>query len=138
MAAFRKFNCFAEDRDRGEHDFDADSFKICLTNVLPLSASEIFSEIIEIDATNGYVAGGTEVPITVDMTDGVSKVMGEQIVFSASGGSIGPFRYVVLYNIINGRLISFWDYGQEITIQNGKNFTIRFNQTSPGLIFSTK
>ena len=54
------------------------------------------------------------------------------VVFTASGGSIGPFRYVVLYNdtATSDELIGWWDYGSSITLLSGETFTVDFDATN--------
>jgi hypothetical protein len=44
----------------------------------------------------------------------------------ASGGSIGPYQYAVLYNFTSATkpLIGWWDYGTAITLTNGNTFTV--------------
>ena len=50
--------------------------------------------------------------------------------YGASGGTVGPFRYVALFNDTPTSpadpLIAFWDYGSEVTLQNGETFTVDF------------
>jgi hypothetical protein len=51
-------------------------------------------------------------------------------VFTASGGSFGPWRYAVLYNDTPTSpadpLIGWWDYGSSVTTQTGETVTIDF------------
>lgn len=49
--------------------------------------------------------------------------------FTASGGSIATFRYVVLYNdtATNDELIGWWDYGSAVTLASGETFTVDFD-----------
>jgi hypothetical protein len=56
------------------------------------------------------------------------------VVFTASGGSIGPFRYAVLYDDTPTSpadpLVSWWDYGSSITLASGETFTVDFDATN--------
>jgi hypothetical protein len=51
-------------------------------------------------------------------------------VWTASGGSIGPFRYVILFNDTPTSpadpLIGYWDIGTNVTITTGNTFTADF------------
>lgn len=140
MAVFNKFNDFSEQLVNGAQDFDAHTYKVALSNSAPVATNTIFSNITEISAGNGYTAGGTATTITVAEVTGTTTVSGTQVVFTASGGSIGPFRYVVLYNDTqttpNKPLVGWWDYGSGITLADGETFTVKFSNTTPGAIFT--
>jgi hypothetical protein len=64
-------------------------------------------------------------------------VQGTQVVFTASG-SVGPFQYAVLYNdtAASKNLVAWWDYGSAVTLNSGDTFTVKFNNTTPGTIFT--
>lgn len=140
MASFNKFQDFSEQLIRGVHDFDAHTFKVALTNAAPLATNTILADITQITAANGYAAGGTATTVTVSETTGTTTVNGTQVVFSASGGAIGPFRYAVLYNDTAtspaDALVGWWDYGSSISLQDGETFTVRFSNTTPGAIMT--
>jgi hypothetical protein len=139
MAAYNKFQNFSEQLVNGVHNFSANTFKIYLSNTTPsASADSVKADLPEISAGNGYTAGGTATTITVAEVTGTTTVSGTQVVFTASGGSIGPFQYVVFYNESTAAddLISWWDYGSALTLNDGETFTIKFSNTTPGAIFT--
>lgn len=140
MATFNKFNDFSEQLIRGVHDWDAHTFKVALTNTAPIAANTILADITQVSGANGYTTGGTATTITISETGGTTTVNGTQVVFSATGGSIGPFRYAVLYNDTAtspaDALVGFWDYGASITLQDGETFTVKFSNTTPGAILT--
>jgi 1-deoxy-D-xylulose 5-phosphate reductoisomerase len=68
-------------------------------------------------------------------TSGVGKLSGNDVVFTASGGSIANFRYAVLYNATAGSasnrpLIGWADYGSTVTVASGETFTVDFDGTN--------
>ena len=138
MAAYNKFQDFTEQQIIGTHDWDANTFKIMLTNSAPIATNTVKADITEISAGNGYTAGGTATTITVSETTGTTTVQGTQVVFTASGGSIGPFQYAVLYNdtAASKNLVAWWDNGSAVTLNAGDTFTVKFNNTTPGTIFT--
>lgn len=135
MATFNKFNQFVEDRANGVHNLGADTLKFMLTNTAPVATNSVKANITEIAAGFGYTAGGTAVAITSStQTAGTySLVPTADVVFTASGGSIGPFRYVVLYNDTPASpldpLISYYDRGSSVTLLDTETFTVDVGAT---------
>ena len=134
MAAFNKFNSFVEALAEKVHNLGSDTLKVMLTNTAPVATNSIKTNITEISAGNGYTAGGNTAAVTSSaQTSGTYKlVLGDPATFTASGGSIGPFRYAVLYNdtATNKELIGWWDYGSSITLASGESFTVDFDPTT--------
>jgi hypothetical protein len=129
MASFNKHNVFVENVAEKVHNLGADTLKVMLTNTAPLAANSVFADLTEISAGNGYTAGGTAVTITASsQTSGTYKLVGSDVVFTASGGTIGPFRYVDLYNDTPTSpadpLIGWWDYGSSISLLDGETLTV--------------
>jgi hypothetical protein len=136
MATFTKFNPFVEALAEKVHNLGADTLKIALTNSAPSATNSTFADITEISAGNGYTAGGTAATIlSSSQTSGTYKLVLGDVVITASGGSIGPFRYVVLYNdtATNNELIAYADYGSSITLASGETFTVDFDATNGAL-----
>jgi hypothetical protein len=128
MATFNKFNAFVENLAEKVHNLGSDTLKVALTNTAPSAANSVFADITEIAAGFGYTAGGTQATISSSVQSaGTYKLVLADVVFTASGGSIGPFRYVVLYNDTPTSpadpLIGYWDYGGSVTLADGETFT---------------
>jgi len=142
MAAYNKFQDFSEQLVRGVHDWDAHTFKIALTNTAPTATQTTWNltDHPAPAAANGYTAGGTATTIAVSETTGTTTVTGTQVVFTASGGNIGPFRYAILYNDTAtspaDAAVAWWDYASSITLADTETFTVKFNNTTPGTIFT--
>jgi hypothetical protein len=134
MATYNKINIFVEDQFEGVHDWDLHTFKVMLTNTAPVATNSIKGDLTEISAGNGYTAGGTATTITTSRSSGTFKAVGTDVVFTASGGTIGPFRYAVLYNDTPTSpadpLVSWWDYGSSVTLNSGETFTVDFDATN--------
>jgi hypothetical protein len=126
MATYNKFQDFAERVGLKVHDFNADTFKAYLSNEQPLAADTIKTDIAEISAGNGYTAGGFDLVNTYSEASGTGSVATTDPTWTASGGSIGPFQFVVVYNDTDAsdRLIAWWDVGSATTITNGNTFTV--------------
>ena len=143
MATFNKFQDFSEQLIRGVHDFDAHTFKLALTNTLPVNTQVSLDTVTNHPApaaANGYPAGGTATTITISEVTGTTTVNGTQVVFTATAGGIGSFAYAILYNDSAtspaDALIGWWAYGSSISLAEGETFTIKFSNTSPGAILT--
>jgi len=145
MAAFNKVNIFVQDLARGVHILTPTTghvLKLFLSNDAPLPTSELKSTLSEIAAGNGYTSGGNQVAIqsSIQTTGTYKLVLSDPATFTAVGGSIGPFRYVVLYNSTTAfkvnPLIGWWDYGSSITLLDGESFAVDFDQTAGVLVIT--
>ncbi len=130
MATFNKFETFVGDLGDKVHDLDADTINVYLTNATPsASLDSVKADLAEITNENGYAAPEDVTGVWSEAA-GVGTLAGTDIVITASGGSFGPFRYVVLYNDTPAGpvdpLIGWWDFGSSITVLTGETFTIDF------------
>ena len=135
MATFNKFQAWTEHVTEGVHDHSADTLKVMLTNTAPVATNSVTANLTEISAGNGYTAGGTQATVSSSaQTSGTYKLVLADVVFTASGGTIGPFQYAVLYNDTPTSpadpLIGWWDYGSAQTLQSGESFTVDFNASN--------
>lgn len=111
--------------------------KIALTNTAPNVATHaVRADMTELATANGYTSGGISVgTLTGAQTSGTFKLVGgTDPVWTASGGTIGPFRYAVLYNDTPTSpadpLIGYWDSGSSVTLNSGDTFTADIDQTN--------
>lgn len=130
MPSFVKFNAFIESLGRKLIDLNGDTLKVALANTAPTAATDDeLADITQIANGNGYTTGGTAVGSNAySQTSGTGKLTGNDVVFTASG-SMGPFRYAVLYSDTStgDKLIGYWDYGSSITLASGETFTVDFD-----------
>lgn len=128
MSVYNKFQAFVQDVGRKVHNLNSDTLKVMLTNAAPVATNSLLADLTEIAAGNGYTAGGTALPAgTYSQTGGTATLAaGGNVSFQATGGTIGPFRYAVIYNATaaGGPLIGWWDYGSTVTLNAGETFVV--------------
>jgi hypothetical protein len=136
MASFTKYQQFVDDLANKVHDLIGtdDTLKVALSNTTPnVATHNVLADVSEISAGHGYSAGGSDTQNDGSESGGTVTVTGVDVVFTASGGTIGPFRYVILYNDTPTSpadpLIGYWDYGSSITLNDGETFTVDFGSS---------
>lgn len=132
MASFNKYQKGVEALVEGINA-GSDVWKVALSNRTPVVASDAtLSDASEISAGNGYTAGGNAATTASStQTGGTYKlVLNSPTAWTASGGSIGPFQYAILYDSTTNNLIGYWDYGSAVTLASGESFTVVLDGTS--------
>ncbi len=114
----------------GVIDMGGDTFKVALSNVAPTTADVQLSDITQIANGNGYTTGGSTVASTgwADSGSGVWAFTGNDVMFTASGGTMATFRYIVLYSdtSTDNKLVLFYDYGSGVSLLNTETFLVDF------------
>jgi hypothetical protein len=131
MATFNRFEVFSENLAEKVHNLDTDTLKVYLSNTAPNVATHtVKADIAEIAGGNGYTAGGHDTQNATSRSGAVTSVTGVDITITATGGSVGPFRYAILYNDTPTSpadpLIGYWDYGSSITLNDTEPFLVDF------------
>lgn len=133
MASFIKFQPFVENLAEAVFDLGTDTLKVALSNADPGATANDLADVTQISGVNGYTTGGTSATISdSSQTSGTYKLTLADVTFTASGGSIGPFRYVILYSdtAAGDELIGYWDYGVALTITNGNSFLVDYDASN--------
>jgi hypothetical protein len=133
MVAFNKFQDFVGELGLGNHDLNTHTCKVGLSNTQPVNTNSVWGDITEIGTGNGYTAGGEDSTNTYSESTGTGTMQGTKVVWTAGGGSIGPFQYVVLYNDTQTSpvkpLIGWWDHGSAVTLNSGETYSVKFNNS---------
>ena len=132
MATFNKFNQFVEDLAEGVHTCSTDQFTVALTNSAPVATNTVLANLTEISYTNCSSRNLTT--STSSQTSGTFTQLFADLVLTASGGTVGPFRYVTIYNNTPTSpadpLVGWYDYGSSITLADTETLTIDFTTSS--------
>ena len=109
------------------HNLGSDTLKVALTNSAPTQSNTVLANITEISYTN--CSARTLTVSSSAQSSGTYKLVISDLVLTASGGSVGPFRYAVIYNdtATNDELIGYYDYGSSITLADGETLTLDFD-----------
>lgn len=115
-------------------DAASDQFVVALSNTAP--ASETSNPTAD---GNGVLANVTQVAYTncssrnlttatSAQTSGTYKLDFNDLTLTASGGSVGPFRYVYIYDdtVAGDPLVAYADYGSSITLADTETLDITF------------
>ena len=133
MATFNKFNQFTEDLAKGVHNLSTGALTValCAAANAPVATNTVLANLTQISYTN--LSSRLVTTTSCVQTSGVLKLILADLVLTASG-SVGPFRYVVLYNDTPTSpadpLIGWYDYGSDLTLLSGETFTIDFDNVN--------
>ena len=130
MATFNKFDSFVEAVAEGTHNLGSNQLTIALSNVAPTAANSVLANITEITYTNLSTRNLTT--SSSAQSGGLYRLIVADTTLTSTGGSTGPFRYVVVYNstAAGGPLIGWFDYGSSITLLAGESLTVDFDQVN--------
>ena len=139
MATFTKLNGFVEHLAEKVHNLGADQLTIALSNTAPGSESTpptgatancVLANVTQVSYTNCSTRNISTVSSA--QTSGTYKLTLTDLTLTASGGSVGPFRYVYIYNdtATNDELIGYYDYTSSITLASGESLLINFDDAA--------
>ena len=136
MATFNKLDGFVEHLAEKVHNLGSDTLTVALSNTAPGSESTpptgattacVLANVTQVS----YANCSTRVITTTSsaQTSGTYKLTLTDLTLTASGGTVGPFRYVYIYNdtATSDELIGYYDYGSSITLADGETLLIDFD-----------
>lgn len=131
MAIYNKFQAFVADIANGVHNLATNQLTVALTATAnaPVATNSVLANLTQIAYTNLSSRNITTSSST--QTSGTYKLMLANLTLTATG-AVASFQYVVIYNStpVNGNLIGWYDYGSAVTLANGDQFVINFDQTN--------
>lgn len=140
MATFTKLNGFVEHLAEGVHNLGSNQLAVALSNTAPGSEGTpptgattacVLANVTQISYTN--LSSRNVTTSSSSQSAGTYSLVLTDLVLTASG-SVGPFRYVYLYNDTPTSpadpLIGYYDYGSSITMASGETFTVDFAATT--------
>jgi hypothetical protein len=130
MATYTKFNSFIEAAFEKVHNLGSDTLKVALTNSAPVATNTVLANLTEVSYT--FCSARTLTVTTSAQTSGTYKLVVSDLTLTATGGDVGPFRYVVIYNdtATNDELIAWYDYTSSITLSTGNTLLLDFDGTN--------
>ena len=129
MASYTKFQPFVEKLAEKAHDLGGDTLTVALCNAAnaPAAANGVLGDLTTIAYTN--LSSRVITTDTSAQTGGTYKLVLTDLVLTASGGAVAPFRYVVIYNetAASDELVGYYDYGSDLTLNDGDSLTLDFD-----------
>lgn len=130
MASYVKFYAFVNDIASKVHNLGSDQLKVALTNSAPTQSNTVIANITEITYT--YCSTRNLTTSSSSQTSGTYKLILNDLTLTASGGSVGPYRYVVIYNVTaaSGNLICYFDLGSSYTLNDTDQQVLDLDNTN--------
>jgi hypothetical protein len=127
MATFNKLQPFVEQLAEKVHNLGSDQLVVALTNTAPNAAHATLSQLTQVAYT--YCSSRNITTTSSAQTSGTYKLTLTDLVLTATGGAVGPFQYVYIYNdtASSDELIGYYNYGSAITLNAGETLTIDFD-----------
>lgn len=140
-SAATKFHAFLEHLAEKVHNLGSDTLKVALVaaaNAPNAASHAVLADLTEISYT--YCSTRALTTTSSAQSGGTYKNVVNDLTITASGGSVGPYRYIVLYNDTPTSpadpLICYWDRGADVTLADGDSMPLDFDQVA-GLISIT-
>ena len=133
MATYNKHQQFVEDMAEKVHNLGADALTLALTTNAnaPVATNSILANLTQISYTN--LSSRVLTISSSAQASGTYKLVLADLVLTASG-AVATFRHVEMYNDTPTSpadpLISWWDYGSDVTLANLETFTFDADATN--------
>ena len=142
MATLNKFYIFVEDLAQAVHNLDTtgDTLRYSLTNTEPsVSLDAVLTDLPTPISYTNLSGQPTSLDITITaaaQTTGTFALEASDQTLTASGGAVGPFQFLSIYNLDTvakaDPLIGYYDYGSALTLNDGESLTIDYGANGAG------
>lgn len=135
MATYNKINQFVADICQKVHNLSTsqDVLTVALTAVAnaPVATNTVLANLTQVSYTN--LSSRALTISASSQSSGTFKLVVSDLVLTASG-TVATFRYVAIYNDTPTSpadpLVAWYDYGANVTLNNGDTFTLDFDGTN--------
>lgn len=139
MATFNLINDWLDNMVENA-DLASDQFVVALSNTAPGSESTpptgdgagVLANVTQATYTNCSTRNITTT--SSSQASGTYKLILQDLTLTASGGTVGPFRYIYIYDDTvtspADPLVCYYDYGSSITLADGETLSIDFDGTN--------
>lgn len=125
------FDDFLDAEAEGLHTLATDTIKVALLATANAPDSVNHAEYADLTSPVSLInlVSDTIPSQTSSQTGGTYKLVLGDLTLTASGGAVGPFQYIVIYNdsATNKNLIGWLDYGSAITLADGETLALDFS-----------
>ncbi len=125
MSQFHKFDSFVADLAHKVHNLESDKLEVALSNTEPKAYHSKLSDIAQIGEKK--LSSRLVSTIRSEQKSGTYKLILADLTLTAAA-EVELFRYVVLFNSDNKKLIGWCDYGKTVGLNSGESFTISFDR----------
>jgi hypothetical protein len=124
-----KINSFVENINEKKIDLSGSGLTIALTNTAHDASWDELADLTQVSYTN--LSARVLTVSSSSQTSGTYKLVIDDLVLTASG-SVGPFRYIYVYDDAStgDKLCWYYDYGSSITLNNTDTLTLNFDGTN--------
>ena len=121
-------------------DCESDQFTVALSNTAPGAESTpptgdddgVLANVTQVAYT--YCSSRNITTTSSSQASGTYSLILVDLTLTASGGAVGPFRYVYVYDdtvtVPADPLVCYYDYGSSITLNDGETLDIDFDGTN--------
>jgi hypothetical protein len=105
-----------------------DSYQVALALTVNPADTVFTPGTSDLVTGSGYTQGGNAATLTsATTTGGVFKLVLASPAMWTSSGTIGPFRYAILWDTTTSVPLGYWDYGSAIQLNNTDSFTVNLD-----------
>lgn len=129
MTTPTKIQGFVENLAEGGHNLGSNTLELALSNTDPTTdgvqastAAAVLATVTQISYTN--CSSRVLTTSSSAQSSGTYALVVNSLTLTASGGTVGPFRYIYVFDqtSTSDKLLQVYDYGSSITLNSGETF----------------